>query len=341
MSNLISIPWSQFGLPLLLGVVLSWATVGLVKIGSDKFGWYKYTTQHQIDNRVISRLGGIALWVTFLIVFLLFVDVTPPRLGLLVGMTLIFAMGLVDDLYNLPAIAKLIWQLIAVMVAVSMGVHIGQVTNPLGGVIILPLMWDLVLSVLWLLVVVNAINMLDGLDGLSAGATSIFSVILFFLSLFVIVNQPETATMAVILLGTMVGYLWWNWYPAKIFMGDSGSNMVGFLVGSLAIISGAKIATAALVLGFPILDLVWAAWRRLRKGRSPFAADREHLHHRLLDAGISHRNAVLIILSVVALFGVVSLLSGTWAKLVALAGAAILMIIFIRTVFFIHRRKSS
>jgi len=205
----------------------------------------------------------------------------------------------------------------------------------------LPLMWDFIFSVLWLMVVINAINMLDGLDGLSAGATSIFSIILFFLSLFVIVNQPETATMAVILLGTMLGYLWWNWYPAKIFMGDSGSNMVGLLVGALSIISGAKIATAALVLGFPIMDLIWAAWRRIRKGKSPFMADREHLHHRLLDAGISHRNAVLIILSVVALFGVVSLLSGTWAKLGALAGAALLMIIFIRTVFFIHRRKSS
>jgi len=124
-------------------------------------------------------------------------------------------------------------------------------------------------------------------------------------------------------------------------MGDAGSNMVGFIIGGLAIVSGAKLATAALVLGFPLLDLVWAAWRRIKSGRHPFSADREHLHHRLLDAGVSHRNAVLIILSVIALFGIVSLLSGTWAKLGALAGAALLMIIFIRTIFFFQKRKSS
>ncbi len=324
--------------PLLVAAALSWGLLAGIKYLATKYSWLGQTSAHH-DSRKITRLGGVAIWLTFLMVFLGFVDLTPPRVGLLIGMTLIFVMGLIDDIYNLPAIVKFFWQLAAAIVAVSFGMHIGQVTNPFGGVFILPPMWDYLLSVLWLVVVVNAINMLDGLDGLSAGATSIFSIILFFLSLFIIVNQPQTATMAVILLGTMLGYLWWNWYPAKIFYGDAGSNMVGFIIGGLAIVSGAKIATAALVLGFPLLDLVWAAWRRIKNGRHPFSADREHLHHRLLDAGVSHRNAVLIILSVIALFGIVSLLSGTWAKLGALAGAAILMIIFIRTIFFFQKEK--
>jgi len=338
--NLIPIVWLQYLPPFLIAVVLSWGLLAGIKCLTVKYNWWGQTSAHH-DARKITRLGGVALWLTLLIVFLGFIDITPPLMGLLTGMTLIFMMGLTDDIYNLPAAVKLGWQLIAVIVAVGFGLHIGQLTNPLGGVIILPLWWDYILSVLWLMVVVNAVNMLDGLDGLSAGTTSIFAIILFFLSLFAIVNQPATAMMAVILLGTMLGYLYWNWHPAKIFMGDSGSNMIGFVIGALAIVSGAKIATTALVLGFPILDLLWAAYRRVRQGKSPFAADREHLHHRLLDAGVSHRNAVLIILLVVALFGVVSLLSGTWAKLFALLGVALLMIIFIRTVFFMQRRKSS
>ena len=340
MFKLISLSWLQFLPPLLIAAILSWGLLAGIKCLTTKYQWWGQTSAHH-DARKITRLGGVAVWLTFLIVFLGFVDLTPPRLALLVGMTLLFGMGLVDDLYNLPATLKLAWQIGAVAVAVGLGLHIGQVTNPFGGVIILSPMWDYIFSGLWLLVVVNAVNMLDGLDGLSAGATSIFSVIIFFLSLFVIVNQPGTATMAVILLGTMLGYLWWNWYPAKIFYGDAGSNMVGFIMGALAIVSGGKIATAALVLGFPIMDLMWAAWRRVKQGRSPFAADREHLHHRLLDAGVPHRNAVLIILALVALFGVVSLLSGTWAKLIALLGVALLMIILVRTVFFFQKRKSS
>lgn len=335
------IPWSQFALPLVLGLVLSWLATGLIKFLSARYHLYKYTTQHQIDNRVISRLGGIAIWLIFLTLFLIYFDLTLPRLGLLLGMTLVFLMGVLDDLFNLPASIKLACQLVAVIVAVSMGVHIGQVTNPLGGVIVLTPVWDFILSVGWLMVVVNALNVLDGLDGLAAGASSIFAIILFFLSFFVVVNQPDTALMAVILLATLLGFLIWNWYPAKIFMGDSGSNVLGFLVGGLAMISGAKIATAALVLGFPILDLLWATWRRVRQGRSPFSADREHLHHRLLDSGVTHKNAVVIILSIVALFGVVSLLSGTLVKIGALLAAAILMIIFIRTIFSAQRRKNS
>ena len=341
MFNLVPIPWSQFVSPLIWGLIISWAVTGLLKLLAVKYHLYKYITQHQIDNRVISRLGGVAIWFTFLILFLVYFDLTLPRLGLLLGMSLVFLMGVIDDLFNLPAAIKLACQLVAVVVAVSMGVHIGQVTNPLGGVIVLSPVWDFILSVGWLVVVINALNVLDGLDGLAAGASSIFAVILFFLSFFVIVNQPDTALMAVILLATVLGFLIWNWYPAKIFMGDGGSNVLGFLIGGLAMISGAKIATAALVLGFPILDLLWAAWRRVRQGRSPFSADREHLHHRLLDAGVAHRSAVAIILSIVALFGVVSLLSGTLAKLGALFLAAILMIIFIRTIFFLQRRKIS
>ena len=185
MFNLVPIPWSQFVSPLIWGLIISWAVTGLLKLLAVKYHLYKYITQHQIDNRVISRLGGVAIWFTFLILFLVYFDLTLPRLGLLLGMSLVFLMGVIDDLFNLPAAIKLACQLVAVVVAVSMGVHIGQVTNPLGGVIVLSPVWDFILSVGWLVVVINALNVLDGLDGLAAGASSIFAVILFFLSFFV------------------------------------------------------------------------------------------------------------------------------------------------------------
>ena len=340
MFNLIQVNWTNFITPLLLAGGISWGLTYLIKFLATKFNWYGKDVAHH-DERKMVRLGGVAIFVAFLVVFLGFVPLTEPRIGLLIGATIIFIMGLLDDLYNLPALPKLIFQFVAIGVAIKFGIHIDQITNPLGGVIVFPAGLGVFISAVWLFLLINTINVLDGLDGLAAGVTSIFSVILFWLSLFTIVNQPDTALMAVILLGAIGGFLYWNWYPAKIFMGDSGSNLLGFLIGALAIISGGKVATAGLILGFPILDLLWAAWRRLRQGRSPFSPDREHLHHRLLDAGVPHLTVVKLILITSAAFGVTALLSGTWVKLVCFGIVGLIMIILIRTVFLPKKRKYS
>lgn len=339
MFNLISIPWNVLWLPLLLSGILSYLLTMGVRSVATKLGWFAYETAHRMDKRPMVRLGGIAIFLAFVVPFLLFLDLTPPRIGMLIAVAIIFAMGLWDDLFNLRPLVKIAFQVAAIIVAISFGIHIGQVSNPLGGVIMLSPFWDVFLTAFWLWTVTNAVNLLDGLDGLAGGVTAIAAVALFILSLFAIVNQPETAIMAVILFGAVIGFLRWNWYPAKIFMGDSGSYTLGFLVGSLAIISGAKLATAALVLGFPILDMLWAGLRRMRQRRHPFSADREHLHHRLMDVGVSHRSVVLIILGIVAVFAFVSLLSGTKAKLVLLAVAAVLMIIILRAILWLRQRK--
>ena len=339
MFNLIPIPWQLFWLPFIsagiLGYLLTWG----VKALGERLGIYGYATTHQTHTRPMVRLGGIAIFLAFVLPFIWFLEMTPERIGLLLALGIMFVMGLLDDLLNLRPIIKVAVQVVAIAVAVGLGLRIGQVGNPFGGVIILPIGWDIFLSAFWLWIVTNTINLLDGLDGLAASVSGIAALALFVLSLFVVVNQPETATIAIILLGVLLGFLRWNWYPAQIFMGDSGSYTLGLLVGGLAIISGAKLATAALVLGFPILDLIWAGLRRIRAGRHPFSADREHLHHRLMDVGVPHRNVVLIILGVVAVFAFISLLSGTLAKLVLLAVAALAMIILIRTIILVQRRK--
>lgn len=337
MFKLIEINWFNL-LGILAGVtILSWGLTGLIKLLAERWRWYGHRATHH-DQRQISRTGGLALFVILAVAISLLIDLTLPLRGLLLAMAIIVMVGLLDDLYDLPPLVKLSGQLVAVVVAVSYGIHIGQIANPFGGVIVLPPLIDYGLSIGWLLIMINTLNVLDGLDGLAAGMTAIFAVILLFLSLSVIVNQPQTATLAMILLGAVLGFLVWNWYPAKIFMGDAGSNLLGLVIGALAIISGAKLAATALVLGFPLLDLLWAAWRRWRQGRLPWAADREHLHHRLLAAGLSHPSVVLLILGMAALFGVISLLSGTWAKLIALVTVGLLMIILIRTIFFMQRR---
>jgi len=337
--NIVSVNWSEFIVPLLIAGGISWGLTGLIKNLGIKYGWHGGGKIEQHNDRTKIRLGGVAIYLAFLIGFLVFVPLDLPRIGLLIGATIIFAMGLADDLYPLPAWAKIAIQIIAVGLAVSFGIRVDQINNPLGGVIIFPEGLAVLISAGWLFITINTINVLDGLDGLAGGMTSIFAVVLFWLSLFIVVNQPEMALMAILLFGAVGGFLYWNWYPAKIFMGDSGSNLLGFLIGALAIISGGKLATASLILGFPILDLLWSGWRRMRQGRSPFSPDREHLHHRLLTAGVPHPVVVKIILIASAAFGVAALLAGAWVKLICLALVGVIMIILIRTVFLPNKAK--
>jgi UDP-N-acetylmuramyl pentapeptide phosphotransferase/UDP-N-acetylglucosamine-1-phosphate transferase len=154
---------------------------------------------------------------------------------------------------------------------------------------------------------VNTINFLDGLDGLAGGVSGIAFFVLFFLSLTPTVLQPETAFLCIILAGCALGFLPYNFHPAKIFMGDSGSYFLGFMLAVLAIIAGGKIATALLVLGFPILDAFWVILRRILSFHSPFIADKKHLHHRLLEVGLSQRQAVGLIYFLSLCFGAVAL----------------------------------
>jgi UDP-GlcNAc:undecaprenyl-phosphate GlcNAc-1-phosphate transferase len=184
-------------------------------------------------------------------------------------------------------------------------------------------------SLIWMVGLANTINFLDGLDGLAAGISGIAAFIIFLLAVGPRVDQPLVALLAIILAGAAFGFLPYNFHPARIFMGDSGALFLGLALAMLAVYSGAKLATAALVLGFPIIDAMWAATRRLARGRSPFRADRMHFHHLLLDAGLSQRQAVLTLYAVAAAFGGVALMVGSFAKLVALIVLIFLMAVAI------------
>jgi UDP-GlcNAc:undecaprenyl-phosphate GlcNAc-1-phosphate transferase len=287
----------------------------------------------KIHTKPVAYLGGAAIFVGFLITLAVFMQPSRQLVALVLGCAILVAVGVIDDMKGLSPWTKLAWQFVAAGVALSGGIGISSITNPLGGTFNLNLGRFQIntpagdfhitpiantLSLLWMVGLANTINFLDGLDGLACGVSGIAAFIMFMLAVGPNVHQPAVALLAIILAGAAFGFLPYNFYPARIFMGDSGAYFLGLTLAMLAIYSGAKLATAALVLGFPIVDAVWAATRRMAKRSSPFRADKKHFHHLLLDVGLTQRQAVLILYAVALAFGICALLIGSFAKLVAL-----------------------
>lgn len=310
----------------------------------------------KIHTKVMARGGGLAIYMSFVVVCVALLGSFPRQfVGLLVAGTMVLIIGFIDDVRRLNPWLKLTVQIAAALVAsVGFGITIETITNPMGGTIVLTqpnahfqlagislsFNWLAVaLATFWLVGMTNTINFLDGIDGLSGGVSAISAIIIFLLSISQRVNQPETALLSIILAGGCVGFLIYNFYPAKIFNGDSGAYFLGMTLGILAIFSGAKLATAALVLGLPILDAVWAVLRRLAHKKSPFSADRGHLHYMFLDAGFSQRQAVLVIYVLCFVFGVIGILGTTSQKLVGIIAMFIVMMFLLVSLTLLKRRR--
>lgn len=312
---------------------LTVALTPLIRRMALKWGILAYPGERKVHLKPIPYLGGLAMYISFISVTVAFLPFGRQLAALVVACTILAIIGAIDDIKGLSSWSRLGWQALAACVALAGGIGITSITNPLGGVIDLSYgrfpveLFDFqfhitpianALSILWMVGMVNVINFLDGLDGLASGVSGIAALVIFALALTPDVNQPLVALLAIILAGSALGFLPFNFYPAKIFMGDSGSYFLGLMLAVLAIYSGGKLATILLVLGFTIIDALWAVVRRLRRGVHPFSADREHLHHLLLAAGLSQRGAVIALYLLAAAFGVVALMSASFYKLVAL-----------------------
>lgn len=270
-------------------------------------------------------------------------------IGLLTGMMVLLVGGTYDDRYGLPIIIKLFLPILAATVVVMSGVGVNFITNPFGGVIrldgikfelftlwgqtfVFTLFADL-LTIAWLTILMYTTKLLDGLDGLVSSVTVVGATILFFLSLTAAVLQFDTALLLVIVAASFIGFLPYNWNPAKMFLGDAGSLVAGYLLGVIAIIAGGKIATTALVLGLPVIDAIWViGYRMFWERKSPLSADRRHLHFRLLDAGFSVKQVVILFSVASALFGSVAIFMPTTGKIITfgvLFASAIAVILFI------------
>lgn len=274
----------------------------------------------RVNTRPIPRGGGIAVTAAFLSVAIGIVVLNdrlgfvhapvdaPELIALLAGTAAAAAFGALDDYFDLRARYQLVTQVGLALFAVALGISIGFVNNPFGpNNIQFAEPFATFFTVLWILGMINSMNFIDGLDGLSTGIALIAALTLGVISLTTQVGQPFVALLCVALAGALLGFLRWNFQPAAIFTGTSGTMAVGYALAILSILGLAKVAVALLVLGVPIIDTFWIIVRRLVNGRSPFSADRGHIHHRLLDLGLSHRQTVVLIYGICGALGILSL----------------------------------
>ena len=268
-----------------------------VKDFAIKVGALDAPDDRKVHTRPIPRMGGLAIYAAFVLAILASMYVSREIMGLLVGGTVILIVGIIDDLKPLPARVKLLGQIVAAAVLVMFDIRIEWLTNPFGEMLYVEYL-SIPLTILWVVGLTNTVNLIDGLDGLAAGVSTIASVTILLVAL-----QQNFWTVAVLtaaLAGSALGFLQHNFNPAKIFMGDTGSMFLGYMLAAISILGTVKsAATIALIvpivaLGLPILDTAFAIIRRYMSGRPIFKPDKGHLHHRLLEMGLTQKQAVLL-----------------------------------------------
>lgn len=318
--------------PFLVAFLLTNLVIWIGNVFARKVNWSGRTSSRHIHSKNIYRIGGIAMVLVFNILIFFNQDLvlTPELIGFMVGSIILMLVGMRDDFCELFWKSQLFFQLATAVLIFIVGVRIYYITNPFsGGVINLDLGGTVLISlglvIFWVLLVINAINWLDGVDGLSGGITLISLITIFCLSFHPEVNQPPVAIITAILIGATLGFLVFNFNPAKILAGTSGSMFMGFALAVLAIFSGTKIATAVLVLAIPIIDFIWVIKERLRSGKSIFKADKNHLHYKLLELGWSQKKIALVYYTITLLIAIVALNTRIIGKSVTLAFFVLIM----------------
>lgn len=301
-------------LPLLLAFGVALLITPWVRKRAFSWGAVDYPNQRKVHRGVMPRLGGLAVYLAFVPVVLISQPFSLPLAGLLLGITIIVALGVVDDIRGVSPWVKLAGQIAAALAVLPFGIRVEFITNPFSGNILDLGLWGIPFTVFWLVAVTNAINLIDGLDGLAGGVSCIASLTMAAVawtqfSVLGLAGQREVVLLCLILACSILGFLRHNFHPASIFLGDSGSMMLGFSLGAISVMGLTKSFTAisvilpVVILGIPLLDTTFAILRRYHKHRPIFQPDREHLHHQLLAMGFSHRQAVLVIYGVSALMG--------------------------------------
>ena len=320
---------------LVLAFLCSFCLTPLIKKLAFKVGAVDAPSCRKVHCRVMPRLGGLAIYCGFVVAVLIMMPLTKTVVGILISATMIMLLGVVDDIRDISPKVKLAGQVLAALVLVSFGVTVSGITNPFSGMLpsgmnmgVIPLgILSIPVTVFWIIGITNAVNLVDGLDGLAAGMAVIASITLAGVAWME--GQMLVVALALILACSILGFLRYNFHPAQIFMGDSGSMFLGFILATLAILGLGKGATVIsvfipiLILGVPILDTAFAIVRRYLNNQPIFKADKEHLHHRLLAMGLSHKGTVLVI------YGLNILLSISAVMLTVLTTAQAVMILTI------------
>ena len=297
---------------LIVALIVALVATPVVKSLAFKMGAMDVPKDNRrMHDHPIPRMGGLAIFLGFLLSVLLFAEITPQLRGMLLGSVIIVVLGIFDDIYSLPAMFKFVVQIVAALVAVFSGNVIQTLSNP--NIFSSDLYWDLgvlsiPVSVIWIVAITNAVNLIDGLDGLACGVSTISSMTLLVISL--VVSDAPAAILMAALAGSCIGFLPYNLNPAKIFMGDTGSTFLGYVLAVVSIQGLFKFYTIIsfavpfLMLGLPIFDTCFAFIRRIAHGQSPMHADRSHVHHRLIDMGFSQKQAVAVLYIISAILGI-------------------------------------
>lgn len=313
-------------LAMAVAAAVSFASTPLVKTLAYKVGAIDVPKDNRRMHKVpIPRLGGLAIFLAFLLSVLVFAEIDRQMQGILLGAVMIVILGVMDDIMALKALPKLLVQIAAAGVAVYHGCVIQFFSNPnvFSEITYINLGWlSYPVTIIWIVAITNAVNFIDGLDGLAAGVSAISTAALTVIALMV--AETNVAIILSALFGACLGFLPYNMNPAKIFMGDTGATFLGFMLATLSVTGLFKMyaiisfAVPFLILGVPIFDICFAFLRRIAKGQSPMTADRGHFHHRLIDMGFSQKQSVAIAYMLTAILGLAAVLLTSSGELKAL-----------------------
>lgn len=301
--------------------------------------------QYGLDRDPIPYSVGFVLYAIFVVTTLIFLPVEqyPSVMWLLIASGLIVLVSFVDDFRHLHPFLRLGVQIIAGLMIVYSGVGIHSISNPFGEPFSLDtyitmvhgfeIIWLAdIFTLAWIIILINSVNWLDGINGLASGVGVIASFTLFFLSSRPghMLDQEPVIIMSIVLAGVFLVFWCFDFYPAKMLMGDSGSMFLGFMLAVLSIFSGGKVATAFLILGFPLLDAFWVIIQRVMKGQAPWKGkDRLHLHDKLQDKGIPMRGVLVLVYALASVFGFSALFLGSMGKFIALSIMALIMLVMV------------
>jgi UDP-GlcNAc:undecaprenyl-phosphate GlcNAc-1-phosphate transferase len=325
--------YNLFFIPFLISFAVSaLLLVSLVSLNKKKPFVDVRTSERHIHSGSISRLGGVALIVSFIaaLVFNKELVITVPLQGVLLALGAILIFGVIDDVKQLSWKVQLFFQGAIVLFVYTLGVRLQYISNPFGGVFLFNdrfgYIIGLIIALAWVILLMNSMNWIDGVDGVSAGITFIGASIIFILSLRPEVNQPPISIITAALIGSVAALIIFNFYPAKILAGTSGSMFMGFILAILAIFAGAKIATTLLVLAVPIVDAFWVIGERIGAKSSIFSADKRHLHYRLMELGWSSKKICLFYYAITIFISILALSTGAIGKTITFVLFGIVMI---------------
>ena len=331
-------------LALIVATLVSFGSTPLVKKMAYKVGAIDVPKDNRRMHKVpIPRLGGLAIFLGFFLSVLLFAEIDRSTRGILIGAIMIVVLGVMDDIMTLKALPKFFVQIAAAGVAVYYGNIIQFLSNP---VLTSPApylnlgKWAIPVTVIWIVAITNAVNFIDGLDGLAVGVSAISSATLLVTA--ILVSEGNVAIIMAALLGACLGFIPYNMNPAKIFMGDTGSTFLGYILATVSIQGLFKMyaiisfAVPFLILGLPIFDICFAILRRLAKGQNPMRADRGHIHHRLIDMGFNQKQTVAIAYMITAILGLAAVVltsSGALRALILIGAVLIVGAIGFKLIF--------